>query len=90
MTPKEQIQVLWEYSQSAYLCTTISITRGDPTKFLDTNCGIYNSQRAYNYMRKYSQRAYLFCGSTSRMLKSVFGKDPDSSATCSGIPKNIR
>ena len=39
MTPKEQIQVLWEYSQSAYLCTTISITRGDPTRFLDTNCG---------------------------------------------------
>ena len=62
---------------------------GHPVNFWTQIVEIYNSQRAYNYMRKYSQRAYLFCGSTSRMLKSVFGNDPDS-ATCSGIPKNIR
>ena len=30
MTPKEQIQVLWEYSQSAYLCTTISVSLAWP------------------------------------------------------------
>ena len=35
---------------------------------------IYNSQRAYNYIRKYSQRAYFFVGVLPECLKVFLGK----------------
>ena len=37
----------WEYSQSVYLCIPRSITRSDPTKFINKNNGNIHS---FNYL----------------------------------------